>query len=427
LTALAAHTALSTDSWLARDEAVLAGVLSRVFDVVAVSGDGAWLTDVEGRRYLDFTTGIGVTSTGHCHPHVVAAVTAQAEALLHTSVVTHNTRSVEAAERLAALVPFMARPQVFFANSGAEVVDGALKLARQVTGRPGVIAFRRAFHGRTLAATSLTTAKGRYRQGYEPLLPSVHVAPYPYPLHDGGDAAATSKALGALDDVLALQAPAVNIGAMIVEPVLGEGGYVVPPRAWLQGLRERCDAHGILLVFDEVQCGMGRTGRPFAAETFGVRPDVLLAAKALASGMPLAAIVAPQDLMQRWPTASHGSTFGGNPVSCAAAIATVDVLEAGDLFTRCQALGRRMRDRITAAASGRSAVREVRGVGLMIGIELAAADDAETVQQRCFEQGMLVLCCGSAENVVRLIPPLTLTDDEADEGTRILCDAIMAV
>ncbi|HTC81147.1 MAG TPA: aminotransferase class III-fold pyridoxal phosphate-dependent enzyme, partial [Acidimicrobiia bacterium] len=205
--------------WLARDEAALAGVLPRITDVVAVRGQGAWLWDADGRRYLDFGSGIAVTNTGHCHPKVVAAVAEQAATLIHTSVVAHPTGMIRLAERLAGLVPFMAEPQVFFCNSGAEAVDGSLKLARKVTGKPGVIAFRRAFHGRTMAATSLTTAKGKYREGYEPLLPAVTIAPY-------GD-------LGGLDELLTLQTPGANVGAMIVEPVLGEGGYVVPPAGWL--------------------------------------------------------------------------------------------------------------------------------------------------------------------------------------------------
>ncbi|HVW31454.1 MAG TPA: aminotransferase class III-fold pyridoxal phosphate-dependent enzyme, partial [Acidimicrobiia bacterium] len=260
----------TTAEWLARDEAALAGVLPRYFDVVAVRGEGSWLWDADGKRYLDFGSGIAVTNTGHCHPRVVRAVTEQAATLMHTSVVVHPTGMIRLAERLGGLVPYMAEPQVFFCNSGAEAVDGSLKLARKATGKPGVIAFRRAFHGRTLAATSLTTAKGKYREGYEPLLGAVNVAPY-------GD-------LDGLDELLALQAPGGNIGAMIVEPVLGEGGYVVPPPGWLAGLRQRCDDHGILLIFDEVQTGIGRTGRPFAAETFGVTPDVILFAKGIASG-----------------------------------------------------------------------------------------------------------------------------------------------
>jgi 4-aminobutyrate aminotransferase len=398
--------------WLARDEAALAGVLPRITDVVAVRGEGSWLWDADGRRYLDFGSGIAVTNTGHCHPRVVAAITEQAATLIHTSVVAHPTGMIRLAERLAGLVPFMAEPQVFFCNSGAEAVDGSLKLARKVTGKPGVIAFRRAFHGRTLAATSLTTAKGKYREGYEPLLPAVTIAPY-------GD-------LDGLDELFTLQAPGANIGAMIVEPVLGEGGYVVPPVAWLAGLRERCDRHGILLIFDEVQTGVGRTGRPFAAETFGVAPDVILFAKGIASGLPLGGIIAPRDLMDRWPTGSHGSTFGGNPVSCAAALATLDVLDDEGCYDRARRLGRIAVERLGRLASegpGAGPV-DVRGVGLMIGVELADKDTAEAVQARCLDEGLIVLLCGPEENVLRLIPPLTIADDEFEEGLDILVAAL---
>jgi 4-aminobutyrate aminotransferase len=394
--------------WLARDEAALAGVLPRITDVVAVRGEGSWLWDADGRRYLDFASGIAVTNTGHCHPKVVAAITAQAETLIHTSVVAHPTGMIRLAERLAGLVPFMADPQVFFCNSGAEAVDGSLKFARKVTGKPGVIAFRRAFHGRTLAATSLTTAKGKYREGYEPLLPSVAIAPY-------GD-------LDGLDELLELQAPGANVGAMIVEPVLGEGGYVVPPPAWLAGLRERCDRHGILLIFDEVQTGVGRTGRPFAAETFGVTPDVLLFAKGIASGLPLGGIIAPRDLMDRWPTGAHGSTFGGNPVSCAAALATLDVLEEEGCYARARHLGQLALDRLGGVAGP----VDVRGVGLMIGVELRDKAVAEAIQERCLADGLIVLLCGPGENVLRLIPPLTITGVEFEHGLDILVAALTA-
>ena len=396
----------SSAEWLARDEAALAGVLPRITDVVAVRGDGPWLWDADGRRYLDFGSGIAVTNTGHCHPKVVAAITAQAATLIHTSVVAHPTGMIRLAERLAALVPYLDEAQVFFCNSGAEAVDGSLKLARKVTGKPGVIAFRRAFHGRTLAATSLTTAKGKYREGYEPLLGAVTIAPY-------GD-------LDALDELMALQAPAANLGAMIVEPVLGEGGYVVPPPGWLAGLRERCDEHGILLIFDEVQTGVGRTGRPFAAETLGVVPDVILFAKGIASGLPLGGIIAPRRLMDRWPTGAHGSTFGGNPVSCAAALATLDVLDEEGCYERARRLGMRAVERLGACA----APVDVRGVGLMIGVELADKDSAEAVQARCLDDGLIVLLCGPGENVLRLIPPLTITDDELDHGLTTLLAAL---
>jgi 4-aminobutyrate aminotransferase len=416
-----------TDEWLARDERALAGVLPRYYDVVAERGEGAWLIDVEGRRFLDLGAGIGVNATGHGHPRVVEAVVDQARALVHTSVVVHHRRNVELAERLGDLCPFLDEPQVFFCNSGAEAVDGALKLARRATGRPGVVAFRRAFHGRTLAATTLTTAKGRYREGYQPLLPGVYHAPYCVPHeHPGSDGEAADAALAELDRVLALDIPAGDVGAMIVEPVLGEGGYVPPPRKWLVGLRRRCTEHGIVLVFDEVQCGIGRTGRPFAAETYGVAPDVVLFAKGVASGMPLGGIVAGRELMRRWPTGTHGSTFGGNPVACAAALATLDVLEEEGCYDRAAALGARALDRLRREVGGHPSVREVRGLGLMIGVELSDKAVTDEVCRRCLDDGVIVLACGPYENVVRLVPPLTVTDAELDTGLSALCRAIAA-
>jgi 4-aminobutyrate aminotransferase len=411
---------------LARDHDALAGVLPRYYDVVAERGEGSWLTDVDGRRFLDLGAGIAVNSTGHCHPRVVAAIAEQAQRLIHTSVVVHHTQNVELAERIAGLTPFLDGPQVFFCNSGAEAVDGALKLGRKVTGRPGVIAFRRAFHGRTLAATSLTTAKGRYREGYEPLLPGVYHAPYCVPHEHPTPEAAIDVALAGLDRLFELQAPPGNVGTMIVEPVLGEGGYVPPPAAWLQGLRERCSHHGIILVFDEVQSGAGRTGNLFAAETYGVAPDVVLFAKGIASGLPLGGIVAGRALMERWPTGTHGSTFGGNPVACAAALATLDVLADEGCYARATDLGPRVVDRLRGELGGHPAVRDVRGIGLMVGLELVDKAATERVCARCLDAGVIVLACGPDENVVRLAPALTIADDEIETGLKVLCEAVTA-
>jgi len=419
-------TGEATAAWLARDHEALAGVLPRYYDVVAERGEGSWLVDVDGRRYLDLGAGIAVNTTGHAHPRVVAAIADQAATLVHTSVVVHHTRNIELAERLGALCPFLDDPQVFFCNSGAEAVDGALKMARKLTGRPGIVAFRRAFHGRTLAATSLTTAKGRYREGYEPLLPCVYHAPYCVPHEHATPDAAVEAALAELDRLLTLEAPPANVGAMIVEPVLGEGGYVPPPRDWLAGLRERCDAHGILLIFDEVQCGIGRTGRPFAAEAYGVRPDVVLFAKGIASGLPLGGIIAGRALMERWPTGAHGSTFGGNPVACAAALATLDVLEETRGYARAASLGATVIDRLRRDLGGHPAVRDIRGIGLMVGVELADKDVAGAVCAACLDAGVIVLSCGPDENVLRLVPPLTISDEDIDLGLDILCGAISA-
>lgn len=412
--------------WLERYRSSVAGVLPAYFDVVAERGEGCWVWDVEGNRYLDFGAGIAVTVTGHCHPRVVDAIARQASNLLHTSVVFRHQRYIELAERLGRLTPFFEEPRVFLCNSGAEAVDGSIKLARRLTGRPGIIGFRRGFHGRTIGGTSLTTAKAKYREGYEPLLPSVYTAPYCIPFEHGNDAAAAcDAALAALDQVLATVAPPSNVGAMIVEPVLGEGGYVPAPAEWLQGLRDRCDAGGILLIFDEVQTGIGHTGRGFAAETYGVTPDVILFAKGVASGLPLGGIIAPAAVMDRWPNGAHGTTFGGNPVSCAAALATLDVLEEGDLFSRARELGERAIDRLREVAGQTDVVVDVRGIGLMIGVELRDGATAGAVQRRCLDDGLIVLACGPGENVLRLVPALTITDDELDHGLDILAKALI--
>jgi 4-aminobutyrate aminotransferase len=415
----------STEAWLARYHDVVAPVLPAYFDVIADRAEGSWVWDVEGRRYLDLGSGIAVTNTGHGHPRVLDAIHRQVERLLHTSVVLKHQPYIEASEAIAKLAPFLDHPKVFLCNSGAEAVDGAIKLARRTSGRAGIIAFQRGFHGRTLGATTLTTAKAAYQEGYGPLLPSVHIAPYciggvtnPH----GSDAAAVEAALAGLDAILADQAG--TVAAMVVEPVLGEGGYIVPPLGWLVGLRQRCDEHGILLVFDEVQSGFGRTGRPFAAETFGVRPDVLLFAKGVASGLPLAGIMAGADLMDRWPNGTHGSTFGGNPVSCAAAVATIAVLEDEHLYERAIALGDRARAHLLAL--GAPAIVEVRGIGAMVGVQLTDKPTTERVQQQCLEAGVLVLTCGPDGNVLRLIPPLTMSDDELDHGLTVLSQAILS-
>jgi 4-aminobutyrate aminotransferase len=409
----------ATEAWLSRYDTVVAPALPGYFDVVADRAEGCWVWDVEGRRYLDLGSGIAVTNTGHGHPKVVDAIHRQAERLLHTSVVLKHQPYIEAAEAIASLTPFLDHPQVLLCNSGAEAVDGAIKLARRATGRPGIVGFQRAFHGRTLAATTLTTAKASYQEGYEPLLPAVHLAPYCIPGPTGGhpcEEAAVAAALAGLDTVL--EAEAGSVAALFVEPVLGEGGYVVPPVAWLEGLRERCDRHGALLVFDEVQCGFGRTGRPFAAEAFGVRPDVVLFAKGVASGLPLGGILAGADLMARWPNGAHGSTFGGNPLSCAAAVATIEVLREEGLCERALALGDRARAHLRGLTT--EAIVEVRGVGAMIGVELRDKATADAVQERCLADGALVLTCGPDGNVLRLIPALTMTDEELDHGLTIL-------
>lgn len=402
----------TNDEWLKRDKASLASVLPRVHDIVFMRGKGSWLVDVEQKRYLDFSSGIAVCSTGHCHPKVVEAIQHQASMLIHTSVVGHQTVNIRLAERIGKLCPFFEEPQVFFTNSGAEAVDGSLKLARRVTGRSGVVAFQGAFHGRTVAATSLTTAKDKYRDGYSPFLPYVYSVPY-------GEEGNVEESLRRLDDALEGGSPKYpySVGVIIVEPVLGEGGYIVPSRDWLQALRNRCDGVSRLLIFDEVQTGIGRTGYPFAAETFGVTPDVILFAKGIASGMPLGGIIASKNIMDQWPEGTHGSTFGGNPVSCAAALATLDIVD-----DYCLSNVRKQSEEVLKILAPWNAS----GVGYMIRIPLSNKITAERVQQLCLERGLLILLCGPDENIIRLIPPLTVTDAEWEKALGILDWALIS-
>lgn len=418
-----------TASWLARDGNVMTPAYHRYHEIVASHGEGSFLVDVDGRRFLDFTTGIGVTSLGHSHPRVVAAAQQQLARLTHVSVVTHHELNIQLAERLTGLTP-AGLDLCFLANSGAEAVEGAIKLARRALGRTDVIAFEGAFHGRTLGATTLTSSKAHYREGYEPLLPGVHRVPYPTGGDTGAGAVAVTRTRAALHELFSRVNPA-SVAAIIVEPVLGEGGYIVPPSGFLPMLREVADEHGILLVADEIQSGMGRTGNWFAFERTPGVPDVLLLAKALGNGMPISAIVARRDVMEAWPAASHGSTFGGNPVCCAAALATIDVMEEEDLVARAGRLGETAMSRLRRDIGDHPAVVDVRGAGLMIGVEFrayrgwtTAASVQERVRAACVEGGLLLISCGSDDEVIRLIPPLNIAEVDLERGLEILAAAV---
>src|SRR3989442_5487556 len=340
----------SQEEWLARERAHLSQVLYRYTPLVIDHAQGSYLYAVDGRRYLDFASGIAVTNLGHGHPDVLRAAHEQLDRLVHTSVVAHDEPTIELAERIAAVAPGKLGKLVF-ANSGAEAVEGAIKLARYTTGRPALIAFQGAFHGRTYGALSLTASKSYYRERYEPFLPGVYHVPYPYPFRNPtgtSEQATLDYVFGAIDELLDTRVPPRNIAAFIVEPVLGEGGYVVPPAEFMPRLRALCDQHGILLIADEVQCGYGRTGKMFASEHAGVVPDIMTLAKSIAPGLPLSAVVATSKLMDKWEPAAHGSTFGGNPVSCAAGIATLDVFAREGILANAAARGaeliRRLRD-----------------------------------------------------------------------------------
>ncbi len=421
-------------AWRDRDRMSVSPAYSRYTDLVVADADGAFVTDVDGRRYLDLGCGIAVTSLGHRHPAVSAAVRAQVDGYWHTSVVTQHIRQTEAAERVAAIAPGPL-DSVFFANSGAEVVEGSIKLARRATGRSGILVFQGGFHGRTLGAVSCTTSQAHYREGYAPLLPEVYTTPYPYCFRTCTHAATAPCpiALGQeLDRLFRQMVAPTQLAAILVEPIQGEGGYVVPPAGFLGRLRRLCDEHGILLIADEVQTGMGRTGRWFAVDHEGIVPDILITAKSLGNGLPIGAIVARAELMGVWDPGAHGSTFGGNAVACAAAIAVIDTIERDGLLERATQLGERCRAAAREWQAAGTGPADVRGVGAMVGLEFqdregrSETDRVGRIRAACLDGGVIVLSCGLDDNVIRLIPPLTMTDAELESGLAVLGAAIEA-
>jgi 4-aminobutyrate aminotransferase len=391
-------------------------------------GEGVYVESTEGRRYLDFSSGLAVLNIGHSHPRVIAAVTAQLGEYVHTGGVYYGGIVADAAERLLSVTP-KGVDMLFFSNSGAEAVEGALKLARYVSGRQGIIAFSGAFHGRTLGAVSLTTSTAIYRKRYHPLLPSVFHSPYPYcfrcPFQDTLESC-DFACFKQLEHIFRHQIDAEEVAACIIEPVLGEGGYFPAPQGFLQRLRELCDDHGIFLIFDEVQSGVGRSGNWFAAGHYKVTPDIMTVAKGIASGFPLSAVAAKGEIMSRWPAGAHGTTFGGNPVSCAASLATIAVIEEEDLLEKSRRLAERAMTRLNAMAGLSPVIGDVRGIGLMIGIEFVTESGApdreacEKVLAFCLENGLILINCGTDRNVIRFIPPLTITEAELDMAISIL-------
>ncbi|HYK95800.1 MAG TPA: aspartate aminotransferase family protein [Candidatus Dormibacteraeota bacterium] len=412
----------------------LSPVMARYFERDWSHGEGHRLFDVDGRSYLDFATGIATTILGHHHPRVSAAVHAQVDRLTHVMNGLGYAEPVSRlAERLVATLP-APLDSVFFGNSGAEAIEGALKLARRASGRPWIVAFEGGFHGRTYGALSVTSSNPNYRAGHGPLLPDVQLLPYPqaYREHGGDEAAATAAALGVVDEFLATGVDPRSVAAFLIEPVLGEGGYVPAPVAFLQGLRERADRHGILLIADEVQTGYGRTGRMWGFEHAGIVPDVVCAAKGIANGLPLGAIVAGRELHERWGKGAHGSTFGGNPVSCAAGLAVLETIAAEDLIGNAAECGTRLQRGLRDLAAGDPRIGDVRGRGLMLGVELirdrgTLAPDGELADRviaGCADAGLLLLTCGAAHNVVRWLAPLDVTEAEIDEGLGVFAGVL---
>jgi 4-aminobutyrate aminotransferase len=417
-----------------RDARVMSQNYRKDYPLVAARGLGPVVEDADGNRYLDFAAGIAVVATGHCHPEVVAAIKAQAERLLHICATDFYYENLVAlAEGLARHAPGPGPWRVFFANSGAEVVEAAIKLARSRTGRAKIVAFYGAFHGRTYGALSLTASKPVQRKGYGPLLPEVLHSHYAYCYRCPVNREPKTCRVECLDlltqTMFGTTVDPREVAAVIVEPVQGEGGYVVPHPGFLKRLRDVTREHGILLIADEVQCGMGRTGRFFASQHFGLEPDLIAVAKGIASGMPLGALIARADVMQ-WESGGHGSTFGGNPVSVAAALATLRLLEGG-LVANAEAVGAHLMGRLRARLASHPAVGDIRGLGLMIGVEIVergrepAPELRERILEEAFGRGLLLLGCG--KSTIRLAPPLVIDGEDAEIAVTILEESIRAV
>jgi 4-aminobutyrate aminotransferase len=410
----------------------LSPVLKQATPVRAVRGEGVYLYDADDRRYLDFTAGIGVVSTGHCHPRVVEAAQRQVATLIHGQYTTVMHEPLLAlTERLGDVLP-EGLDSVFYMNSGSEAVEAAVRLARHATGKPGIVTFSGGFHGRSMGAAALTTSGVKIRAGLGPLMPGVSVAPFPYAFRYGWSVPqAVDFALRELDYLLVTAAPAADTAAFIVEPVLGEGGYVPTPPEFLAGLRERADRHGILLITDEVQTGVGRTGRFWGHQHApGVTPDILITAKGIASGFPISAIAAPTELMAKaWP-GSQGGTYGGNAVACAAALATLEVVREENLVDNAAEQGSRLLEGLRKVAADHPVIADVRGLGLMVGNEFCTPDgapDAATAARAhaaAAERGLLLLTCGAHGNVVRMIPPLVVNSAQIEEGLALWSDAL---
>jgi 4-aminobutyrate aminotransferase len=419
------------NSLVQRHEKVYAPVITWDSDLEIVSADGAWVTDVEGERYLDFACGISVTNAGHNHPAVVKAAKDQLDKVWHAGGAFRYDSLVTAAEKVLEITP-PSIDRLFFMNSGAEAVEAGVKLARKTTGRQGVVVFRGGFHGRTMGSVTYTTSKAKYREGYHPLLPSVFVTPFPHPFAWGmSEEEATDHAIRELELKFAHEVTPQEVATFLIEPVQGEGGYYPTPQRFMERLGELAGEHGILMMFDEIQTGFGRTAKWFASEHYGIEPDVLLMGKAIANGLPLSAIGARSEIFDRWAPGSHGTTFGGNPVACAAAAANMDAL--AELIPGTPALSEHAFGRFAELQRRHPTIGDVRGLGLMIGVELVRAgtnqpdpDAFPFLAQHTRENGLLILDCGPDGNVIRFIPPLCVTTEELDQGIDIIDAALAA-
>ena len=419
---------------LDRDAECVSPSYPRDYPFVMSHGSGAEIWDVDGNRFLDFAAGIAVCSTGHSHPHVVKAIKEAADQFLHISSDYWHERQVQLAERMNELSPMKEPVMSFFAQSGTESVEGALKLARYVTGRGRFIGFLGGFHGRTMGSLALTSSKYTQQKGFFPTMPGVTHVPYPNnyrPLLAGADQGAA--VLSYIEDVLfQSNVPPSEVAAILVEPIQGEGGYLVPPDGFLAGLRVLCDHHGILLIFDEVQSGIGRTGKMFACEHWGVAPDIMTLAKGLGSGMPIGMVVAKKSIMQQWKRGAHGNTYGGNPLCCAAALATLDLVQS-ELRANAAVVGEHFMKQLRGLQQRQPVIGEIRGKGLMIGMELVTDHDTRTPAKalcdalitRSYHNGLILLSCG--QSTVRFMPPLLVTTADVDEAISMLEASLVEV
>lgn len=416
-----------------RDSAVISSSYPRSYPFVMDHGKGCEVWDVDGNRFLDFMAGIAVLSTGHAHPKVVKAIQEQAEKFIHISSDFYHEKWIQLAEKLDEIAPFQESAVSFMTNSGTEAVEAAIKLARYHTGRSNFIGFTGAFHGRTMGAITFTASKSLYHKGFYPLMNGVVHAPYPNPYRPvlerkHGEDYGETVVRYIEEQILGHILPPDEVAGILVEPIQGEGGYIVPPPGFFPALRKLCDKYGILLIADEVQSGMGRTGKWWAIEHFNTEPDIFTSAKGIASGMPLGACVARKSVMT-WERGAHGNTYGGNPLACAAALATIELLEQEYLQNAAEA-GQYMLDALQEIQARHPSIGDVRGIGLMIGVEFVldrktkepAKNLTERVVQLAFERGLLLLSCG--KSVIRIAPPLCITRPEIDEGLKIFEEAI---
>lgn len=410
----------------------LSPVWSRTSEVFVDYGQGVYLYTTDGQRFIDFTSGIGVTNTGHAHPQVVKAIQEQAAKLIHGQAnIVYHQPMIQLAEELSQIVPSQL-DTFFFSNSGAEAVEGAVKLARAATGKPNIIVFQGSFHGRTHATMAMTTSKTIYRAGFQPLVPGIFVAPFPYSYAYGWDEETTIKfALQEFKRLLKMQTAPHETAAAVIEPVLGEGGYVPAPARFLRELGQICEENDILLVADEVQSGFGRTGKWFAIEHSQVVPDIMIMAKGMASGMPLSGIGASRQLMEKWTPGSHGGTYGGNAVASAAAVATIQVMREENLIDHSAAMGQILMAGLRKLQEEHSEIGDVRGLGLMVASEFSTPDGqpwserAQAVAQACHQLGLMLLTCGAYGNVIRWIPPLVVDQEQLQEALSIFEKALI--